>query len=242
MKICIAQIKPAKGDMATNIGKHKKLISLAITYEADAIFFPELSVTGYEPKLAKELATNQADSRFDEFQDISNTNKITIGLGVPVNSDSGIKISMLIFIPGCQRLEYSKQQLHDDELPYFINGIKQIILVVAHKKIAPAICYESLQPGHSENAYQLGAEIYIASVAKSQKGVDKAYAHYPAIAKKYTMPVLMSNCIGFCDNFQSMGKSAVWTKNGNLSAQLDDKSEGIIVFDTNSEKAVVKLI
>lgn len=149
---------------------------------------------------------------------------------------------MLIFIPGCQRLEYSKQQLHDDELPYFINGIKQIILVVAHKKIAPAICYESLQPGHSENAYQLGAEIYIASVAKSQKGVDKAYAHYPAIAKKYTMPVLMSNCIGFCDNFQSMGKSAVWTKNGNLSAQLDDKSEGIIVFDTNSEKAVVKLI
>lgn len=58
MKIAIAQTRPFKGDISANIETHKKLIELAISYKADTIFFPELSVTGYEPELAKDLATN----------------------------------------------------------------------------------------------------------------------------------------------------------------------------------------
>jgi hypothetical protein len=45
----------------------------------------------------------------------------------------------------------------------------------------------------------------------------------------------MANCIGFCDNFLSVGKSAVWTKEGKLVGQLDDKMEGILFFDTETE-------
>jgi predicted amidohydrolase len=58
------------------------------------------------------------------------------------------------------------------------------------------------------------------------------------IAKQYGMPVLMSNCVGFCDNFLSVGKSAVWTKEGELVGQLDDKTEGILLFDTETEEIV----
>lgn len=63
MKICAAQTRPFKGDIQKNIDTHKKLINLAVSNGADLIFFPELSLTGYEPKLSKELATIQADSR-----------------------------------------------------------------------------------------------------------------------------------------------------------------------------------
>jgi len=237
MKIAVGQTRPIKGDIFANIETHKKLIDLAISYKADTIFFPELSVTGYEPKLAKKLAINQDDKKLDDFQEISNKNKITIGLGIPTKTNSGIKISMLIFQPDAPRQTYSKQQLHSDELLFFINGEKQIILTVNNKKIAPAICYESLQTEHSEIAYRLGAEIYVASVAKSQNGIDKAMTHYPEIAKKFSMPVLMSNCVGYCDNFQSVGKTSVWTKQGDLVGQLDDKLEGILIFDTETEEA-----
>jgi predicted amidohydrolase len=237
MKIAVGQTRPIKGDIFANIETHKKLIDLAISYKADTIFFPELSVTGYEPKLAKKLAINQDDKKLDDFQEISNKNKITIGLGIPTKTNSGIKISMLIFQPDAPRQTYSKQQLHSDELPFFINGEKQIILTVNNKKIAPAICYESLQTDHSEIAYRLGAEIYVASVAKSQNGIDKAMTHYPEIAKKFSMPVLMSNCVGYCDNFQSVGKTSVWTKQGDLVGQLNDKLEGILIFDTETEEA-----
>jgi predicted amidohydrolase len=43
MKICVAQTRPVKGETEKNIEIHKKFIDLAISKEADMIFFPELS-------------------------------------------------------------------------------------------------------------------------------------------------------------------------------------------------------
>ena len=149
---------------------------------------------------------------------------------------------MIIFEPNKPRQTYSKQQLHSDEFPYFENGVEQVIIKTEDRNIAPAICYESLQPIHSENAFKLGADIYLASVAKSANGVEKAYDHYPRVAKQYAMPVLMSNCVGFCDNFLSVGKSSVWTKKGELVGQLDDRTEGILFFDTETEEVMERKI
>ena len=240
MKICIAQTKPIKGNITANIEAHKKFIELALTLNAEAIFFSELSLTGYEPELAKKLATNQNDNRLDIFQEISDKKNIVIGLGLPTVTESKIRISIIIFEPNKPRQTYSKQQLHSDEFPYFENGDEQLIIKTNDKNIAPAICYESLQQTHSENAFKLGADVYLASVAKPANGVKKAFDHYPKIAKQYAMPVLMSNCVGFCDNFLSVGNSSVWTKEGKLIGQLDDKNEGILIFDTETENVVIK--
>lgn len=238
MKIAIAQIKPMKGDVSANIELHKKIIQLAISHNSDAVFFPELSMTGYEPELSNELAINQEEPKFDDFQKISDTNRITISIGMPTRANLGIQISMIIFQPNVPKQIYSKQQLHADEFLYFVNGERQIVLTIKDKKIAPAICYESLQYDHAERASKLGAGIYIASVAKSQNGVEKAMLHYPAIAKEFSMPVLMSNCVGHCDNFMSVGQSSIWTKRGDLVKQLDAKCEGLLIFDTETENVI----
>lgn len=242
MKICIAQTAPIKGNVSANIEAHNRFIDLALTFNAEAIFFPELSLTGYEPELAKKLASNQNDHRLDIFQQISDDNKIIIGLGLPTETESQIRISMIIFEPNKPRQTYSKQQLHSDEYPYFEKGVGQEIIKIANRHIAPAICYESLQPTHAENAFKLGADVYLASVAKSANGIEKAYDHYPRVAKQYRMPVLMSNCVGFCDNFLSIGKSAVWTKEGEIIGQLDDLTEGILIFDTETEEIVKRIL
>ncbi len=235
MKIAIAQVKPVKGNIAANIERHERAIHQAISHRTDAIFFPELSITGYEPELAGELATTQNDSRFDSFQQISDTNSITIGLGVPTRNTVGIQISTVVFQPGQPRQAYAKQRLHPDELPYFIPGRTQLIVKVGNCTIAPAICYESLQRDHPLTAHRLGAGIYVASVAKSQTGVANAMAHYPRIAAQFAMPVLMSNCVGSCDNFVSAGQSAIWTSDGKLAGQLDEVSEGLLLVDTDTE-------
>lgn len=236
MRISIAQTRPIKGDIMVNIGKHRMLIETASSLKATSIFFSELSLTGYEPKLAKDLAINQDDSRLDSFQQISDMNKITIGLGIPTKTETGIQISMIVFQPDRARQTYSKQQLHTDEFPYFESGDRQIVLIVDNKKVVPAICYESLQTDHSDEASKLGAEIYLASVAKSENGLNKAKKHYPIVAKKFSIPVLMANCVGFCDNFESVGQSSIWTKHGDLAGQLDDLNEGLLIFDTETEE------
>jgi predicted amidohydrolase len=242
MKICIAQIKPANGDVSANIEAHKRFIELAFTNNAEAIFFPELSLTGYEPELAKKLAIHQNDNCLDTFQEISDRSKIIIGLGLPTTSGSEIRISMIIFEPDKPRSFYSKQELHSDELSFFVNGVEQVIIKTENVNIAPAICYESILSTHCENAVKLGANVYLASVAKSKIGITKAYEHYPKVAKQYSMPVLMANCIGFCDNFLSVGKSAVWTKQGKLAGKLDEETEGILIFDTETEEVVSRIL
>lgn len=242
MNISIAQIKPVKGDILTNIEKHIQFIDLAVSLKASSVFFPELSLMGYEPELAKELAINYNDSRLDKFKQISDREKITIGVGIPTVHPKGVRISMIIFQPEKPRITYSKQQLHEDEFPYFESGHEQILITIENQKIAPAICFESLQMGHADKAVELGGQVYIASVAKSQNGINKAYAHYPEVARKHKIPVLMSNCIGECDNFISKGYSSIWTKEGKLIAQLENHHEGIIVFNTETEKVIKQVI
>lgn len=47
------------------------MINRAVKLSADLIVFPELSITGYEPILASELANNIQDVRFNVFQEIA---------------------------------------------------------------------------------------------------------------------------------------------------------------------------
>lgn len=238
MRICVAQVRPFKGDIEKNIVMHKRLIDVAVWHSSDLVVFPELSLTGYEPKLAGKLATDQNDKRLDDFQIISDTKQVTIGVGVPTRGNSGVQISMVIFQPEQARKTYSKQHLHSDELPYFVNGQQQVVLTMDDKKVAPAICYESLVPEHAENAFNAGVEIYMASVAKSANGVAKAFRHYPAIAKQYAMTVLMANCVGLCDDFEGVGKSSIWNRNSSLLGQLDETNEGILIYDTETEETI----
>ncbi|WP_428657264.1 carbon-nitrogen hydrolase family protein [Runella sp.] len=242
MKLCVAQTRPVKGDIQSNIENHKKLIQLAVANGAEIIIFPELSITGYEPTLADKLATIPDDVRFDDFQKISDAKHITIGIGMPLKTDSGLSISMLIFQPGKAREIYSKKYLHADEEPYFISGKSTIGLIGSESNISFAICYELSVPEHSENAHKAGAEIYIASVVKTVPGVEKAIKTLTDIAQKYAMTVLMANSVGVCDGDVCGGKTSIWNADGTLAGQLNDTDEGILIIDSETHALIEKTI
>ncbi|SHF08408.1 Predicted amidohydrolase [Fodinibius roseus] len=234
MKICVAQTHPVKAEVEKNIQNHKRIIKTALDHEAEMIIFPELSLTGYEPELAEQLATTKDDTRFNDFQKLSNKHQVTIGAGMPLKSDHGIIIGMVIFQPEEERRVYGKKYLHADEEPFFVSGSHLPELLGEQKNIAPAICYELSVPEHSEQAYEAGSSIYIASVAKFQNGVEKAKEQLSTIAKKYSMTVLMANAVGQADGDICAGQSAVWNKKGELLGQLDETEAGKIIFDTES--------
>jgi len=242
MKICVAQTRPVKGDVQQNIEGHKKLIDLAVQFGAGLIVFPELSLTGYEPTLAENLAIHPNDGILNDFQKISDENKLAIGVGMPTKTANGICISMIIFQPHQPRTVYSKKYIHPDEEPYFISGPNFPIFKLNNTKIALAICYELSIPQHAEKAFENGAGIYLASVAKSAKGVKQASERFSEIARKYSMTVLMSNCTGPSDDFESVGRSAIWNSEGILLSQLGVAREGILMIDTATQELVKKVI
>ena len=242
MKIGVAQTRPVKGDIHANIARHKQLIALAVELEANMLVFPELSITGYEPGLAGQLATTQDDERFDDFQLISNGSKVVIGVGAPIQAGTGVMIGMVIFQPNKPRQTYNKQYLHADELPFFVAGDAPLILDEEKDKIALAICYEVFVPAHVIGAAANEATVYLCSVAKSAAGAARAVGTLTDAARTHHMAVLMSNCVGHCDDFDCGGKTMVIDHEGQLLAQLDDSQEGILIYDTETKAIIEKIL
>ncbi len=235
MKLCVAQSRPAAGNIEQNIQHHRRLIDLALAHEANVVIFPELSITGYEPTLAKQLATIADDCRFDIFQTISDAKQIVIGIGVPIKSKDDICISMVLFHPRAARQVYSKEYIHADEEPFFISGQNSSVVIASQPEIALAICYELAIAEHAEHAAKSGAKFYLASVCKTAKQLEGTTARLAAIARQYSMTVLMANCVGQCDGALCGGRSSVWNSQGVLLGQLDAANEGILVLDTDTQ-------
>lgn len=242
MKHCLAQTKPLKGDISANMTRHLTLIKQAIAHGADTIIFPELSLTGYEPTLAKALATTAGDSRFAVFQTISDANNSTIGIGAPLKNAGGVTISLLLFQPRKPVKTYDKHYLHPDEEPFFISGSDTTGIIGENTDAALAICYELSVPAHAEAAYQTGANTYIASVAKTAGGMNIAAERMKEIASRYGMATLLVNCIGHCDGVVCGGRSSAWNKKGELLGQLDDNREGLLLFDTVTQDVLLKAV
>lgn len=231
MKICIAQTQPVAGNIEANITDHLNWVSQAVNQNADFIIFSELSLTGYEPDLAKDLAIDLNDTRLDVFQEVSDSKEIIICVGAPTKAKDGTCISLVIFRPNKERSVYPKKHLHEDEDAYFIQGPPADGIIEAEKKIALAICYELTIPEHCETAHQNGAEVYIASVAKTVNGVARNNPRLSAIATQYNIPVLMCNCAGEFDGNVGGGQSGAWNAEGELIETLDKSQAGILVHD-----------
>jgi predicted amidohydrolase len=237
MRVAVVQFKPVPCAIDVNLQAHQAWIKHAAKHAAGMVFFPELSLTGYEPKAAARLALRADDARLDLFEMLSHALRITVGIGAPTLGFDGVRISMIVFRPDAARIVYSKQHLHADELPYFVAGDGQVTLAAGRDVVAPALCYESLLPEHGAQAAALGATLYVASVAKSSSGLAKADVHYPAIARRHGLAVLMANCVGPCDDFEAVGGSAVWSAEGELIARLPPAGEGALVFDSATGSA-----
>lgn len=234
MKIALIQLKAEKGNVSHNIANHISWIERVALHNPNLIVFPELSITGYEPTLAKNLALKETDERFSVFQKLSDKMNCTIAVGIPLKTALGVQIAMLILQPKKPRASYSKQWLHADEVPYFIPGISQTIFSINDSRVAPAICYESLNPSHFINCLSLDTDIYLASVSKHDKGISNAYKYYSKLAANNSLPVLVVNSIGYCDNFMSAGQSAVWDSNGNLVENLSCDEEEFLIYNVKS--------
>lgn len=243
MKISIAQTKPVKGNIEKNLENHLKFIEKATEHQADIIVFPELSLTGYEPDLSRQLATNKADKRFEIFKELSNSKKITICAGMPTTENENVFITMLIFRPNAEIIQYSKQYLYETEAEVFKAGNNPIVLPFDDKNIvAPAICYETSIEEHAKNAYDKNANIYIASVLNSVNGIDKDLNRISNTAKQYNMTAFMANFTGQSGGYECAGKSTIWNNKGEIIAQLGGNEEAILIYDTETEEIIKEQI
>lgn len=237
MKIALAQTEAVVGDVAANVANHLRFVERAAGLGARYVAFPELSITGYEPRLCQGLAMDADDARLDALQQAADGHGLTVAAGVPVRTGGKPRISLVLFQPGAPRAVYSKQYLHADEEPFFVPGPRQAGLIGSAPRVGLAICYELSIAAHAEATFGQGAQLYLASVAKAAQGVAAAGARLAGVAREFAAPALMVNCVGICDGVCCAGGSAAWDGKGRLLARLGDQHEGLLVFDAATGRA-----
>ncbi|MGA7588731.1 carbon-nitrogen hydrolase family protein [Rouxiella badensis] len=214
--IAAAQITCVAGNIDVNIQRHSRAVALAAEHGVSLIIFPELSLTGYEPELARKLGLTLQDSRLELLRNQAKNHNITIVCGAPLccNDGDALYIGAIVFAPDGTLYSYTKQHLHDTEEHFFTPGQGGPQLSLGERTLGLAICADIASPSHPQLAAAGGADIYGAGVLISKPSYDKESEMMRGYAEKHRMTVMLANHCAPTGGWIPAGKSAIWSELG----------------------------
>src|SRR5471032_1532310 len=231
MIIAAAQLRCAAGDIENNIQRHLQTAEQAALHNVDFLLFPELSLTGYEPQLADQLAITLQDPRLAGLRESAIKHQMTLVCGAPLSSSDGdaLYIGAIVFTPDGSLYSYTKQHLHGSETQVFTQGNGGPLLSVQDNAIGLAICADILQPSHPQCAADAGAQIYAAGVLITEKSYPQESTMLQGYARQHNMVVMLANHCAPTGGWVPGGQSAVWDDTGRLIVAAGAGDDTLVV-------------
>lgn len=227
--IGLAQLSVVRGDISKNLERHCQLIKAAAEQNVNVLLFPELSLTGYEPSLAKKLAINLDDTRLLMLQELADLYDMTLLVGAPKNTGHKPEIGLFIFRPNTVISCYSKMNLHSGEEVFFARAKEHKILELNNQTIGLAICADITNPQHIGSMLQYELNLYLASVLFSVNGLSGDCQILRNYAIEHKIVIGMSNYIGETGGWQCAGNSTIWDVNGDVIACAGEKDLTLVI-------------
>ncbi|MBN1928017.1 MAG: acyltransferase [Chlorobiaceae bacterium] len=253
-KLRIVQSDCTLANFEENLERHIRSIEAAIREGADAIAFPELSLTGYNVQdAAQDMAMHIEDSRLDPLRELSRNITIICG-GIELSDDYGVYNSAFMFEDGAGRSVHRKIYLPTygmfEELRYFSAG-RQIEAVTSRRlgRIGVAICEDFW---HMSVPYLLahqGAKLLLVLMSSPLRlspgqGIPAIVSQWQTIASTsaflFSCYVACVNRVGNEDSFTYWGNSALTAPDGSVAANAPMFSEHS--FDAAIDYSVVKRV
>lgn len=239
MTVGLAQVRSEAGRVARNVEHHLGVLR-SLPASVDLVVFPELSLTNYAPEAAR-AALDPDDARLRPLQAFADAAGTTVAVGAPTRAAGLPHISLLVVRPGRPRTALPKQHLHPDEAPAFAAGRPAPpVLDVAGARLGVAICYEVAVRSHTEAVAAEAPDAYLASVAKTARGVAEAEAALADIARRLGAPALLVNSVGTCEGERAGGGSFALDARGRPLARLGADEEGVLLVDLASGAATAE--
>jgi predicted amidohydrolase len=131
-KIAAAQVPSVRGDIDGNITTHAAAIAAAAQHHVSVLVFPELSLTGYEPDLAAELALEPTDGQLVPLLALARQHHIEVVVGAPLrNGLAKPALGAIVMSASGATGTYRKMHLGASERTYFASGDSPLALTVA---------------------------------------------------------------------------------------------------------------
>lgn len=214
LDLCAAQYSSIAGDLDANVDRHLHFMRLAGNQRVGFLLFPELSLTGYEPSLARELAQSPDAALFKPLREMAKQLTMTTVVGVPLRQPGSelVMIGALIFAADGTQAVYTKQHLHPGEDAVFSPGMGGALLNISGEQIALSVCADFTHFSHVQAAAIAGAGIYATSVLISDNGYPHDSELLRSHARKHSLGVLMANHGGPSGGWSCAGRSAFWSE------------------------------
>ena len=245
LKIALAQVNLLVGAIDAN---KAKIIQIAMQARddnsADAIVFPELSITGYPPEdlLLRPDFIKLANLAVLEIAQA--VQGIDVILGFPEKDGDALYNSAAVLRDGKIHSVYRKNALPNfgvfDERRYFKSADQCCLFNLKGVSVAITICEDIWQQGLIERNKQAGAELII-TLNASPFHAGKIHEREDIVccqAKQAEIPLVYVNAIGGQDELIFDGASFVADKQGEVVFRAEEFEEQISVveFDGNTPK------
>jgi predicted amidohydrolase len=228
LSLAAAQTVPVGGDVDANIDRHLRIVRVAAERGARVLVFPELSLTGYEPDHAADLAFTLRDVRLAPLVAAASRDGMTLIVGAPVRLNGRLHIGAFVLGPTRPPILYTKHHLGEGEGAVFSAGDRDPLIDVDGMPMSVAVCADANHPSHPADAASRGAEVYLVSTLITLDEFEHKSGYLRAYAARHAMPVVFANYGGPSGGLDAGGRSAIWSESGALLVQLDGPGPGFV--------------
>ena len=246
--VAVVQTCPIKGDVPANVDEHLRLMRIAASAGAQIVVFPELSLTGYELELARDVAFSEDDPRLSPLLKASASSAMILIVGAPVRLGARLYIGAFILRPDQTAALYTKHHLGafsasatcDGTVPpaeatVFHPGDRNPLVQFGGNTAAVAVCADIGRPSHPQQAADRGASVYLASMFVIPSEFEGDSAKLQRYATQHSMTVALANFGSPTGGLAAAGRSSIWSGTGELLTRLHASGAGVAVATETRE-------
>lgn len=238
IRFVIAQLNFLVGDISGNAGKViESAIRARDEFDAHAIVFPELTLTGYPPEdlLLRAGLHRAAEKALSEI--LSKVSGIDLILGYPRKTGDGIYNVAGLLRDGEIVKEYYKRELPNygvfDEKRYFVEGYEPCIVDIGGIPVGLAVCEDVWYPEPLASSKAAGAKL-IVNLNASPYSIHKDRERLEQLERRINetaLPILYANLVGGQDELIFDGHSMVLSGEGLVCFKAPAFEEGLYATD-----------
>lgn len=248
MKLGLAQINTANGDISGNEQKIRSYLERARAEKVDLVIFPELTLVGYPPKdfLFENGFVDSANKALQKLaQDFSDLNFI-IG-----SAEKNLNVAYVVS-KGTIQTTCKKNLLPNydvfDERRYFKPGSEPEVVTIAGKKIGVTICEDIWAqeiPIYNNDPIKLLQDQdldFVVNLSASPFELGKFEKRHQVLlqsTKRIQKPIVYVNLVGGNDELIFDGGSFAVNADGEIITQAPVFEETLHVFDLELSSPIV---